>query len=134
LRRAGFFDASYMRPIPVEQMVPAAAQGCLALQCCRDRPEIAALLGTLNDPDTALAVSLEREVIRLLDGDCHSPIGVYAVVSEESITLRACVAKRDGTPPLLTGAIVVDPADPGRGPRALVESLEARGVRGLLGK
>ncbi len=78
LRRAGLFDASTMIELPIEQMVPAAGQGALALQCRADDARARELLRPMNDPATEHCVSVEREVIRLLNADCHSPIGVHA--------------------------------------------------------
>jgi len=78
LRRAGLFDASTMIELPIEQMVPAAGQGALALQCRADDARTRELLRPLNDPATEHCVSVERGVIRLLNADCHSPIGVHA--------------------------------------------------------
>jgi len=132
VRRAGFFDAAYMTAIPADDMLPAASQGALAIQGRRDRAETAQLLRALNDPDTALAVSLEREVIRLLDGDCHSPIGAFAAFDGEKLTLRATVARRDGTPPIVKASVTVARGDAESAPAHLVQALMSQGAEQLL--
>jgi hydroxymethylbilane synthase len=78
LRRAGLFDPIYMTIIEVDQMVPAAGQGALAIQCRSDDQRVVTLLQNLDDPTTRRCVELEREVVRLLGCDCHSPIGLLA--------------------------------------------------------
>jgi len=134
LYRAFLFDASYMTRIPIEDLMPAAGQGALAVQCRGDCAHVARLLAVLNDPDSALAVALEREVVRLLDGDCHSPIGAYATIERRSVALRACVAQRDGTPPLLSDMLTVPRAHADQAPARLVEAIASRGGRCLLCK
>ena len=44
-------------------------------------------MGVLHDGETARAVEMEREVVRLLKGDCHSPIGALAVREGEGMTV-----------------------------------------------
>lgn len=101
VRRANLFDAGRMAPIDVEHLLPAPAQGALALQCRADDRRVTDLLSRLNDPLAAACVEAERHVVRLLEGDCHSPIAAYAVVDGDRLTLRAAVAARDGNPPTL---------------------------------
>jgi hydroxymethylbilane synthase len=78
LRRAGLFDPVLMVELPVIEMVPAAAQGALALQCRADDSRTRELLQLMNDPATEFCTAIERQVIQLLNADCHSPIGVHA--------------------------------------------------------
>jgi len=102
LKRAGLFDESFMTPIPVKAMLPAAGQGALALQCRRDKEEVRQLLYALHDSTSNLEVYLEREIVRQLNGDCHSPIAALARVrSFDDITLDVAVAARDGKPPVV---------------------------------
>ncbi len=58
--------------------VPAAAQGVITVQCRRDDQHMLDLLGQLHDADNADLVEAERLVIEHLQGDCHTPLGVYA--------------------------------------------------------
>jgi hydroxymethylbilane synthase len=78
LLRAGLHDPSRMLDLPVEQFVPAAGQGALAVQCRRDDTATIELLAPLDCLTTRLCVELERTVVRELHGDCHSAIGVHA--------------------------------------------------------
>ncbi|HEY0007174.1 MAG TPA: hydroxymethylbilane synthase [Tepidisphaeraceae bacterium] len=87
LVRAGLFDAATMITLTLDQMVPAAGQGALALQTRDDDAEAVRFLIALHHPPTADAVTLEREVVRLLEGDCHSPIAAYAQHHGDQTTL-----------------------------------------------
>lgn len=65
-------------PLPIDQMLPAAAQGALGIQCRRDDHVSLTRLLPLNHPATSTAITAEREVVAGLGADCHSPIAVFA--------------------------------------------------------
>src|SRR5262249_9793835 len=90
------------------------------------------LLNALNDPATAQAVQLEREVVRLLDGDCHSPIAALATLTEKEAILHAAVAARDGRPPIIRAEARVDIQMARRVPFVAAEQLKAQGAAALL--
>ena len=132
LKRSNLFDASFMAPIPPEQMLPAAGQGALALQCRRDNQQARDLLAVMNHPDTATAVNMEREIVRLLDGDCHSPIAALATVNASKITLSANVAGRDGKPPLLRAHAELPAARAAELSVQVIAQLKSQGAHTLL--
>ena len=101
LNRTGLLDASYMRPIDPDRMLPAPGQGALALQCRREDARTRALLAALRDPDTAQCVNAERALVARLGGDCHSPIAALAALGNGRIHLRAAVGARDGGTPVI---------------------------------
>lgn len=82
-------------------MLPAPAQGALALECRADDAEVLALLGLLDDPDSRLAVDAERAMLAALEAGCTAPVGALAQVAEGDdgfeIYLRGLVAAVDGT-------------------------------------
>jgi len=112
LKRSGLFDATIMWPIAVDELLPSAAQGALALQCRRDDTRMRDLLAVLNDEGTALCVQLEREVVRRLEGDCHSPIAALASVKGPNVELQVAVGKRGGEVPVLRAAAKGDRKTP----------------------
>ena len=129
LLRAGLFDPSYMTPLdPAKGMLPAPAQGALALQCRADDAQTRDLLTPLNDPTTAACVAAERGVVRGLNGDCHSPIAALATVDapEGQMWLRAAVGARDGQPPVVRAEA--------RGPAGDTPALVAHVVNLLLSR
>jgi hydroxymethylbilane synthase len=101
LTRSGLYDSGEMTAIEPEVILPAAGQGALCIQCRLDDQATRGLLAKMNDPATELCVKLEREVVRRLAGDCHSPIGAYAVKKAGQITLTTAVAAREGRPPVI---------------------------------
>lgn len=101
LKRAGLFDASFMQVLPTDQMIPASAQGALALQCRRKDAATVERLRALNHEPTMTCVQAERELVRLLNGDCHSPIGAFASIEGSMLRLSASVAYQGGRPPLI---------------------------------
>jgi hydroxymethylbilane synthase len=111
VKRASLFDANHMFPIPTDVLLPAAGQGALALQCRRDEAPTHAFLSALNDPATADCVAAERELVRLLNGDCHSPIAALAERHASAWQLRAAVGGRGGNPPVIHADASILPMD-----------------------
>ncbi len=105
LQRAKLFDPIYMFTIPPDEMLPAAGQGALALQCRADRQDVRDFLAPLDDPATRLCVNVERELVRQLHGDCHSPIAAWALRENDTISLRAAVGQSGGEPPVRRAAV-----------------------------
>lgn len=101
LRRSGLFDDSLMTAIPVEELLPAAGQGALCVQCRRDDVRTQKLLSVLHDDETAQCTQLERAVVEALEGDCHSPIATLAEARNGAVRLQVAVGARSGKPPIL---------------------------------
>ena len=82
-------------------MLPAPAQGALALECRSDDAQLVALLATLDDQRSRTTVVAERALLAALEGGCTAPIGAMAEVAEgdsgPEIYLRGLVAAADGT-------------------------------------
>ncbi|WP_409428188.1 hydroxymethylbilane synthase [Mycobacterium sp. SMC-11] len=105
LARLGRLDAVTETLEPV-QMLPAPAQGALAVECRAGDTALAELLAELDDTDTRLAVTAERTLLAELEAGCSAPVGAIAEVVEsidedgrvfEELSLRACVAALDGS-------------------------------------
>jgi len=89
--------------LPPETMLPAVAQGALALECRANDERVAALLRPLDDAATRAAVQAERAFLRRLEGGCQVPIAAYAVLEgfaanapTPRIHLRGLVGTADG--------------------------------------
>ncbi|MGI8537537.1 MAG: hydroxymethylbilane synthase [Mycobacteriales bacterium] len=82
-------------------MLPAPAQGALAIECRTGSADLVALLGALDDPDSRTAVAAERALLSALEGGCTAPVGALAQVAEgddgPELYLRGLVAAVDGT-------------------------------------
>jgi hydroxymethylbilane synthase len=83
------------------QVLPAPAQGALAIECRADDTDLIALLRALDDPDTRAAVEAERALLAALEAGCSAPVGGLAEVVDgddgSEIYLRGLVAALDGT-------------------------------------
>jgi hydroxymethylbilane synthase len=83
------------------QVLPAPAQGALAIECRADDDELLELLAALDHPDTRAAVDAERGLLAALEAGCTAPVGALAEVAEgddgDEIFLRGLVAALDGT-------------------------------------
>ena len=77
-------------------MLPAAAQGAVGIEVRASDDDILSIFGYISDLNTVLCVKAEREVLRILDGSCHTPIGVYGVLDGGELWLRVRVVSLDG--------------------------------------
>jgi len=77
-------------------MLPAAAQGALALQVRVDDTRTRALVGPIDDPDTHAAVTAERACLGGLQAGCQAPVGVLARVRGAELVIDAAVVTPDG--------------------------------------
>ena len=100
VKRAGLWDEAMMTAIDTETMVPSAGQGALALECRTDDPGTRTVVAVMDDPATRRCVKVEREVVRALDGDCHSPIGAWARMVAGLMVIDAAVGATDGGLPV----------------------------------
>lgn len=74
-----------------DDFVPAGGQGVIALQVRSEDENAKAMVRAINDPETLLCLKAEREFLRLLQGDCGSPVGVLATISGSAMTVCAQV-------------------------------------------
>jgi hydroxymethylbilane synthase len=132
VRRATLFDAQTMAPISTDQLIPAAGQGALALQCRVDDLQTRDILASLHDHNTGLCVNLERSFVAALNGDCVSPIGAYAKVTGRTIVLAATVAKAGGKLPVISASAKAPLDHPSNAVNEVLKSLENQGVYELL--
>ena len=81
----------------VEDLIPSAGQGIISLQCRNNDKEIISLLKKTNHKETYLRASAERNVLKILEGDCETAVGAHALVNKSIITLEAELFSLDGT-------------------------------------
>ena len=77
--------------LPLDDFLPAGGQGVIALQVRSDDEKARTIVRAINDGDTHLCLEAEREFLRLLQGDCGSPVGVLATISGSGMSIRAQV-------------------------------------------
>jgi len=110
-----------------EQLCPAPGQGALGLQT-RLHGEAQAICGRLNDEPTSQAVRAERAVLAGLGGGCQLPVGAYAIVSGDSLTVSAVVVASSSIKSSATGR-ACDAEELGRN---VADDLLKQGARCLL--
>ena len=79
-----------------DEIIPSAGQGIIALQCRSDDNHIKSLLEKINDKETAVRAISERNVLKVLEGDCETAVGVHSKLENEKITLKAELFSLDG--------------------------------------
>ena len=77
--------------LSADVFLPAGGQGIIALQVRGDDRDRRNVTREINHAETLLCLEAEREFLRLLQGDCGSPVGVLAAISGASMTVRAQV-------------------------------------------
>ncbi len=82
---------------PLDDLVPAAGQGVLALQARAGDAEVADRVAKLSDGGSFATLLCERAVVRGLDADCDTPLGAHAVARDGVLALRAFVGRPDGS-------------------------------------
>ena len=81
----------------ISEIIPSAGQGVIALQCRENDDTTKELLNNINHKKTHYCVLAERNVLKILEGDCETAIGVYAEIIDKKIMLEAELFSLDGT-------------------------------------
>ena len=81
----------------VSEIIPSAGQGVVALQCRKEDNHIINLLNKINHIPTHNCIMAERNVLKVLEGDCETAVGANAVIEGKKITLSAELFSIDGS-------------------------------------
>jgi len=118
------------------QVLPAPAQGALAVECRAEDAELVALLGRFDDPYARWTVAAERGLLGALEAGCSAPVAALAEVAEgddgPEIYLRGLVAALDGSESVRLSATGPTSDAPGVGRRLAAELLDL-GAADLMG-
>jgi hydroxymethylbilane synthase len=118
------------------QMLPAPAQGALAVECRADDPDVQAVLALLDHADSRAAVVAERAVLAALEAGCSAPVGALAEIAEggcgPELFLRSSVTAVDGSDAVRLSATGPTTDAEGVG-RRLAAELLADGADRLMG-
>ena len=96
LERLGF-DARISQQFTPEEMLPAAAQGVVGIECRDDATELRETLAKLNHGTSVQTTLAERAIARVLDASCQSPVATYARIDHGTMHVTALVAMPDGS-------------------------------------
>ncbi len=121
--------------LPLDEFIPAAGQGVLAIQARTQDSAMRKLAGMINHIGTASALAFERRVVAALAGNCLAPIGVCAMPRGNAGNtlngwiVRAFLATPDGKKMSRATLLTEDPSDAGLNGLydLLLETLHQRG-------
>ncbi len=102
-------EPAYIQRLDLDVMIPAPGQGCLAVQCLVDEPEIIAALAAIDHAPSHRALDAERSLMWRLGGGCALPLGAYAMTGEDGVSLVASVSLADGSRTLRSDGLGADP-------------------------
>ncbi len=96
LNRLGLSEV-ITQAVPIEEMLPAIAQGAIGLQIRRDDDKTRALVSALDDEKTRIAVIAERGFMIELEGSCRTPLAAHAIVQDAEVHLICEALTLDGS-------------------------------------
>ncbi|RHQ98892.1 hydroxymethylbilane synthase [Peptoclostridium sp. AF21-18] len=82
--------------LPVDLMIPAPAQGALALEIRENDEELEKMIDAIKDEISQIQIDAERSYLAGIDGSCHIPMGAYCEVDGEKLTLTGIFGDEDG--------------------------------------
>ena len=90
------FENKISEIFSAEKIIPSAGQGIIALQCRENDNETISILNKINHTETNKSAHLERNILKVLDGDCETAIGVHSIVDGDKIIVEAELFSLDG--------------------------------------
>ena len=89
-------DQNITQIFSTSEIIPSAGQGTIALQCRENDEEITKILKKINHELTYKCVIAERDVLKTLNGDCETPVGVFANIKNNELNLETELFSLDG--------------------------------------
>ena len=91
-------DNKITQEFNTEELIPCAGQGIIAIQCRENDQEIINILEKINDNQSRIIANAERNVLKILEGDCDTAVGVYAKISKDIVNIKACLLYTSPSP------------------------------------
>ena len=124
-------DSAISQQFLPNEMLPAAAQGVVGIECLADNAELRSVLQQLSHLPTVQTTLAERAIARHLQASCQSPVATFATLDNTSLNVTALVALPDGSESI-RDSVSGDPADAEQLGEQLAMRLLASGARELL--
>lgn len=83
--------------LPTDIMIPAPAQGALAIEIREDDSFIEDIVSKIKDRETEIQIAAERGFLTGVNGSCHIPMGAYCEIKDENIILTGLYGDEEGT-------------------------------------
>ena len=100
LSKAGLTSLNLDNEITYEfsntELMPSAGQGTIAIQCRKDDRQMIKFLEKINHEETSIGVKAEREVLKVLEGDCETAVGAISKIQNNKITIKGELFSLDG--------------------------------------
>ena len=90
-------DKNISQTFSTSEIIPCAGQGVIALQCRNNDEDLIQLLKKVNHQLTCSSIKAERNVLKVLEGDCETAVGVFASINNDKINLEAELFSLDGS-------------------------------------
>jgi hydroxymethylbilane synthase len=79
------------------EIIPCAGQGVIALQCRDSDEDLIELLKQVDHQSTHSAIKAERNILKVLEGDCETAVGAFASIEGDKINLEVELFSLDGS-------------------------------------
>jgi hydroxymethylbilane synthase len=90
-------NESISQTFSTSEIIPCAGQGVIALQCRNNDEELIELLKKVNHQPTYNSIKAERNVLKVLEGDCETAVGAFASIEGDKINLEVELFSLDGS-------------------------------------
>ena len=91
------FENDISEIFSVDKIIPSAGQGIIALQCRNKDDDTISILKRINHNETYKRAHAERNILKILEGDCETAIGAHSKIDGDQITLEAELFSLDGS-------------------------------------
>ena len=79
-----------------QEIVPSAGQGIVSIQCREDDIEVINILNKVNDKISSISAQAERKVLKILEGDCHTAVGIFSKINNDDFEISGELFSLDG--------------------------------------
>tara|TARA_B100000401_G_scaffold297666_1_gene204228 strand:- start:397 stop:1314 length:918 start_codon:yes stop_codon:yes gene_type:complete len=91
------FENEVSEIFSTQQIIPSVGQGIIALQCRESDEEMNLILNKVNHDETYKRAHLERNILKVLEGDCETAIGAHSLINGDKIIVEAELFSLDGS-------------------------------------
>ena len=91
------FENEISEIFQADDIIPSAGQGIIALQCREEDKDIISILKEINHHETHKRAHSERNVLKVLEGDCETAVGAHSIIKDDKIIVEAELFSLDGT-------------------------------------
>jgi len=136
IKRLSRADSSFSKRISAyldpKKVLPAVAQGALAIEFLESRNDLEDLFKPLINQKQELILQIERNFLNELEGGCQVPVGIYSEIKEKETCFHASVSSVDGTQTVKTSLSLIDYDLTPQSGRYLAQELIKAGAKQIL--